>query len=172
MGEQYFGTGLIVGRFDPPHLGHSYMIDVAAQRCERLVVFVNSSTDRDTAPGALRAEWLGDLHPDVVVLELRHHLGTNFDDEDLWSKWMATFHDHWPHEVGPHAVFSSDDYVGEIARRFDAVAVVVDADRVNVSISATQIREAPGDHLDRLAPAVRLWVETNWLGHEKAHPGD
>ena len=36
-------TGLIVGRFDPPHLGHSYMIESAAAQCERLVVFVNSS---------------------------------------------------------------------------------------------------------------------------------
>jgi len=52
------------------------------------------------------------------------------------------------------------------------VAVVVDADRVNVAISATQIREAPGDHLDRLAPAVRLWVEANWLEPEKVHPGE
>ncbi len=164
MGEQYFRTGLIVGRFDPPHLGHSYMINIAAQRCERLVVFVNSSTERDSAPGLLRAEWLGDLHPDVVVLELRHCLGTDFDDEDLWAKWRATFRDHWPHEIGPHAVFSSDDYVGEIARRFDAVSVVVDADRITVPISATQIRASPEDHLHRLAPAVSAWVESNWMG--------
>ncbi|MDA3032917.1 MAG: adenylyltransferase/cytidyltransferase family protein [Actinomycetota bacterium] len=170
MGEQHFSTGLIVGRFDPPHLGHSFMIDVAAQRCEQLVVFVNSSTERDTAPGPLRAEWLGDLHPHVTVVELRHQLGTDFDDEDLWAKWMATFRDHWPHEIGPHAVFSSDDYVGEIARRFDAVSVVVDADRVTVPISATQIRESPRDHLHCLAPVVRAWVEANWLDHEKTQP--
>lgn len=170
MREQHFRTGLIVGRFDPPHLGHSYMIDAAAQRCERLVVFVNSSSERDTAPGLLRAEWLGDLHPHVTVLELRHQLGTDFEDEDLWAKWMATFHDHWPHEIGPHAVFSSDEYVGEIARRFDAVSVVVDADRVTVPISATQIRESPSDHLDRLAPVVRSWVETNWVERKEAHP--
>ncbi|MSX77247.1 MAG: adenylyltransferase/cytidyltransferase family protein, partial [Actinobacteria bacterium] len=32
-------TGLIIGRFDPPHLGHSYMIEWALQHCEQLVVF-------------------------------------------------------------------------------------------------------------------------------------
>ena len=36
---------LIVGRFDPPHLGHSHMIEWAAQRCDLLVVFVNTSPD-------------------------------------------------------------------------------------------------------------------------------
>lgn len=156
-------TGLIVGRFDPPHLGHSYMIDWAAARCDRLVVFVNSSAARDTAPGSLRAGWLAELHPDVTVLELRHRLGTDFDDEELWLQWMALFRDHWPHAQGPHAVFSSDGYVVELASRFGAAHVVVDADRAEVPISATQIRERPGDHLDRLAPIVRAWVESNWL---------
>lgn len=158
-----FQTGLIVGRFDPPHLGHSYMIEWAATRCEELVVFVNSSEIRDTAPGVLRAGWLADLHVDVAVREVRHTLGTDFDDEDLWAKWMALFRSHWPHEDGPHAVFSSDDYVGELARRFGAISIVVDADRENVPISATQIREAPADHLHLLADPVRHWVETNWV---------
>ena len=60
-------------------------------------------------------------------------------------------------------MFSSDPYVDELADRFGAEAVVVDADRTTVPISATQIRTAPGDHLDRLAPVVRAWVEANWL---------
>ena len=49
-------TGLIVGRFNPPHLGHSYMIDWAASRVERLVVFVNTR-DGELVPGSLRAGW-------------------------------------------------------------------------------------------------------------------
>jgi HTH-type transcriptional repressor of NAD biosynthesis genes len=156
-------TGLIVGRFDPPHLGHSFMIDWAAQRCEQLVVFVNSSNATDTAPGDLRAGWLADLHPTVQVREVRHQLWNDWNDEDLWARWMALFRSEWPLSAGPHVVFSSDAYVSELARRFDADSVVVDADRSTVPISATQIREAPAEHLDRLAPAVRTWVEANWV---------
>lgn len=156
-------TGLIVGRFDPPHLGHSYMIESAATRCDELVVFVNSSTERDTAPGHLRAGWLAELHPEVTVIEVRHSLETNFDDPDLWTRWMELFRSHWPLDDGPHVVFSSDGYVSELAERFGAEAVVVDAERATVPISATQIRASPGEHLDRLAPPVRAWVETNWL---------
>jgi HTH-type transcriptional regulator, transcriptional repressor of NAD biosynthesis genes len=156
-------TGLIVGRFDPPHLGHSHMIDWAAQWCHELVVFVNTSPDRDTAPGDLRAGWLAELHPEVTVIEVRHRLATDFADEELWSKWMALFTEMWPHEDGPHAVFSSDEYVVELATRFGAEHVVVDAERAAVPISATQIRTDPARHLDRLAPPVRAWVETNWL---------
>jgi NadR type nicotinamide-nucleotide adenylyltransferase len=158
-----YPTGLIVGRFDPPHLGHSYMIDWAAERCDQLVVFVNSSEQRDAAPGPLRAQWLAELHPDVAVREVRHRLGTDFHDEELWGKWMALFRSEWPHPHGPHVVFSSDDYVGELARRFDAVSVVVDAERTNVPISATQVRASPAEHLDHLAEPVRRWVAANWI---------
>ena len=60
-------------------------------------------------------------------------------------------------------VFSSDAYVVELANRFGARHVMVDADRVTVPISATQIRADPASHLHHLAPPVRAWVETNWL---------
>ena len=156
-------TGLIVGRFDPPHLGHSYMIDRAAERCSELVVYVNSSVERDAVPGPLRAGWLTDLHPHVHVREVRHSLRTDFDDPDLWERWMELFRSEWPHDSGPDAVFSSDPYVTELADRFGATAVVVDADRAAVPVSATMIRADPGAHLDRVAPPVRTWIRSNWL---------
>lgn len=157
-----FPTGLIIGRFNPPHLGHSFMIEWAAQRTDRLVVFVNTR-EGELVPGALRALWLGDLHPDVTVIEVQHQLDNNFADEDLWAKWMALLRVRWPFDTGPHAVFSSDAYISELAQRFGAQAVLVDESRTNVPISATLIREAPADHLDRLAPVVRTWVQANLL---------
>lgn len=158
-----YPTGLIVGRFDPPHLGHAHMIDWAAERTDRLVVYVNSSFARDTVPGELRAAWLAETHPGVEVRVVRHQLHTDWDDEELWAKWIELFRAHWPYDVGPHAVFSSDDYVAGIARRLEAEAVTVDPDRVAVPISATQIRDEPAAHLDKVAPPVRQWIESNWL---------
>jgi HTH-type transcriptional regulator, transcriptional repressor of NAD biosynthesis genes len=155
-------TGLIVGRFDPPHLGHSFMIDWAARRVDRLVVYVNSRAT-DAVDGALRARWLAELHPDVTILEVRHDLDTDFADEELWARWIALFREGWPYDDGPDVVFSSDHYVGGIADRLGATAVVVDADRATVPVSATMIRESPADHLDHLAPPVRAWVEQHWL---------
>lgn len=139
------------------------MIESAAQRCADLVVFVNSSPARDAVPGELRAGWLAELHPDVTVIEVRHRLGTDFDDEDLWARWMRLFEQCWPRDGGPDVVFSSDRYVVELARRFGADHVIVDADRSTVPISATQVRDDPAAHLDVLAPPVRAWIETNWL---------
>lgn len=154
-------SGLIVGRFDPPHLGHSYMIDWAAARVDRLAVYVNSGV-ADAAPGELRAAWLSELHPQVAVVEVRHSLRTDWGDQELWQRWIDLFRRHWPYDEGPHAVFSSDPYVDGIAARLGAVPVVVDAERATVPISATMVRTAPAEHLERLAPPVREWVRRNW----------
>lgn len=154
-------TGLIVGRFDPPHLGHSFMIDWAAERTARLAVYVNSG-DADAVPGSQRAAWLAELHPSVEVVEVRHALRTDWSDDDLWRRWIELFREHWPFDDGPHAVFSSEAYVEGIAARLGASPVVVDAERAHVPVSATMIRTDPARHLDRLAPPVRAWVQRHW----------
>ena len=158
-GEHRPASGLIVGRFCPPHLGHSFMIDVAASKVDRLVVMVNTR-DGEPVPGELRTAWLAELHPDVTVVEVRHDLRTDFGDEGLWTQWMDLFRSRWPLDSdGPAVVFSSEVYGNEIARRFGAEAVAVDPDRTTVPVSATLVRERPLDHLHFLAPPVRAWVE-------------
>jgi hypothetical protein len=139
------------------------MIDWAAQRCERLVVYVNSSNGARCGAGRAASSWLAELHPHVTVIEVRHSLGTDFDDEELWAKWMELFTERWPHDDGPARRVLLRRVRRRAGVRFDAQHVVVDADRTTVPISATQIRESPGDHLHHLAPPVRAWVESNWL---------
>ena len=155
-------SGLIIGRFDPPHLGHSYMIEWAHERCEQLVVFVNTKQG-EAAPGHLRAQWLQDLHPEVKVVQVEHDLHNDWDDQELWAKWINLLRSKWPLANGPEVVVSSDFYISELAQRLGAEAVVCDPERMNVPISATLIRNDPATHLERLAPSVRDWVERNWL---------
>jgi HTH-type transcriptional repressor of NAD biosynthesis genes len=147
----------------PPHLGHSFLIDRSSEHCEHLVVFVNTRRT-EPIPGILRAQWLADLHPTAEVVQVAHDLETNFDDHDLWERWIQLFSTHWPLDEGPHALFSSELYGGELAHRLGAEHVPVDPDRSHVRISATEIRQDPLSHLDLLAPEVAAWVE-QWARH-------
>jgi HTH-type transcriptional repressor of NAD biosynthesis genes len=163
-----YPTGLIVGRFMPPHLGHSFLIEQAAGQCDELVVFVNTRRS-EPIPGILRAQWLRELHPGVEIVQVAHDLDTNFDDEELWDRWIGLFSSHWPLDAGPHALFSSEPYGAELARRLGADAVLVDPERARVPVSASQIRERPLAHLDKVAPPVRVWLEA-WVGRDGTPP--
>ena len=160
-------SGLIIGRFDPPHLGHSYMIEWAQQRCTEVVVFVNTKQG-EAVPGHLRAQWLQELHPAAHVVQVEHNLHNDWDDQDLWARWIELLQSKWPITSGPSAkgpdvVVSSDFYIAELARRLGALPLICDPERAHVPISATLIRNDPATHLELLAPQVRNWVERNWL---------
>ena len=138
------------------------MIDWARERCDDVVVFVNTR-DGETFPGDLRAHWLQTLHPEVSVVRVAHDLHNDWNDEELWAKWIALFRSRWPLAVGPHVVVSSDFYISVLARRLGAEPLVCDPERANVPISATAIRNDPATHLSRVAPVVREWIEANYL---------
>ena len=55
------------------------MIEWARERAERVVVFVNTR-DGEAFPGMLRAGWLQQLHPEVLVVEVAHELKERFVD--------------------------------------------------------------------------------------------
>jgi cytidyltransferase-like protein len=58
--------GLIVGKFYPPHKGHSFLIETALKQCDDLAIIVCVKKE-ETITGKLRAEWLQELHPQARV---------------------------------------------------------------------------------------------------------
>jgi NadR type nicotinamide-nucleotide adenylyltransferase len=157
-------TGLIIGRFCPPHLGHSHLIDAAAAEVDELTVVVFTK-EHESVPGALRAGWLAELHPDVRVAHVPTSLVTDWNDPQVWEQWIALIRSVVP--AGPDVVFSSERYGDEVARRLGARHLCVDPDRSTVPISATAIRADPLAHLEHLAPPVRAWYAAQAAGGGK-----
>ena len=56
------------------------------------------------------------------------------------------------------AVFSSEPYGTELARRFDAAPVLLDSGRDTFAVSATKVRADPVAHWDEIEPPVRAWL--------------
>lgn len=140
-------SGLIVGKFYPPHRGHSFLIDSARARVEQLTVVVCERADQ-TIPGALRASWLRETHPDVDVRVVRDIEAD--DDSAAWAAYMI--------EIlggGPDVVFTSEPYGDAFAAALRCEHVSVDGRRLHVPCSGREIRNDPLSHLDDLQPCVR-----------------
>ncbi|WP_308167525.1 AAA family ATPase [Catellatospora tritici] len=153
-----FGHGMVVGKFYPPHAGHHHLIRAAAAVCDEVTVVV-APARAESIPLELRLDWLRAEHADTpwVRFEGRYD-DTRVDlaDPAVWEAHCAVFRD----AVGGRrvdAVFSSEGYGDELARRFDAVHVPVDPDRSAVPVSGSAVRADPVAHWDRLSPPVRGW---------------
>lgn len=150
-----YDHGLVVGKFYPPHAGHHYLIDEAQRRARRLTIIVAGSR-QETIPLELRVKWLRERHPAARVVAGYDETPVDLDDPAIWDAHIRVFRDLCPEPVD--AVFSSEEYGDELARRFDARHVAVDRSRSAVPISGTVIRADPAAHWSSLAPSVRAWL--------------
>lgn len=141
-------TGLVIGKFYPPHRGHKFLIDTARAQVDRLIVIV-CHREGQTIPGELRKAWMEAIHPDCEIHLVPDELA---DESAPWAEFTLMHLGN-----GPDIVFTSESYGADYAGLIGAAHVMVDADRVLVPISGTMIRAAPLDHLDFLEPVVRAY---------------
>ncbi|MFI7427023.1 AAA family ATPase [Micromonospora sp. NPDC049836] len=154
-----FRHGLVVGKFYPPHAGHHALIEAAAARCATVTVVVAPSR-RESIPLAERVEWLREAHagtPWVRVVGRYDDHPVDYADPAVWDLHCAVFADALG-GAPVDAVFSSEAYGAELARRFGAVPVCVDPERRTVPVSGTAVRADPAAHWRWLSPAVRAWL--------------
>lgn len=153
--------GLIVGKFYPPHSGHHLLIDAAVAACDRVTVVVAPSSV-ESIPLDVRAGWLRERHPAVTVAAVIDDVPVDYDDAGIWDAHCVIFRDAVkdaaPDAPAVDAVFSSEEYGPELARRFDAVHVAVDPARAACPISGTAVRADPVAHWHDLSAPVRAWL--------------
>ena len=134
-------TGLLIGKFMPPHNGHRHLIDTARREVDRLTVVV-CSIGAEPIPGSLRHAWMRELYPDLNVLHLAEELPQEPGDHlEFWALWTTALRRVHPDPID--AVFASEPYVHRLAACLGASAVEVDTGRQTVPISASAICADP-----------------------------
>ncbi|GAB16616.1 hypothetical protein GOEFS_008_00250 [Gordonia effusa NBRC 100432] len=130
--------GLIIGKFYPPHHGHDHLIRSALRVCDRVTVELIGSSG-ESIPLADRAAWLRESHPTIHLMTEIDDTPVDFDSASAWDAHMRTIRRLLDAPVD--AVFSSDAYGAELARRLDAAWVQVDPGRRANPISGTAVRD-------------------------------
>jgi NadR type nicotinamide-nucleotide adenylyltransferase len=147
-------VGVVIGKFLPPHRGHSYLIESACAGADRVVVIVCARPD-DPIPAEIRAGMLRELHPQTTVLVTTDDIPD--DQGEATSKaWAARTVDLLG-GTGPDVVFSSEEYGPRYASFMGARHVSVDPGRSRFTISGTAVRADPWTRAAFLAPVVRAW---------------
>ncbi|MFJ3906760.1 AAA family ATPase [Streptomyces sp. NPDC090025] len=152
MSGTRYGHGLVLGKFYPPHAGHHHLVRTARERCDRLTVLVCASAV-ESVPLADRVAWMREVHPDALVVGTVDDVPVDLHDPDIWDAHMAIFRAAVPEPVD--AVFTSEPYGDELARRFGAAAVSVDPGRIRHPVSGTAVRADPIGSWQHLAAPVR-----------------
>ena len=167
MSGPRFRHGLVIGKFYPPHLGHHLLVEEAAAACDRVTVVV-AAASVETIPLGDRVAWMRTTHaatPHVRIVGATDDHPIDYASDDAWAAHVAVFAnavaraailDGVPEHAPVDAVFTSEPYGDELARRFGgATSVVVDAARVRRPVSSTAVRADVAGRWDDLAPATK-----------------
>ncbi|HEY3873804.1 MAG TPA: AAA family ATPase [Actinocrinis sp.] len=163
-GHADFAHGLVIGKFYPPHPGHHFLIRTAAQSCRRVTVVVMAAAV-ESIPLDERVRWLREAFRDkegVAVQGVEDDHEIDFESAEAWSAHVTLMRagvDQGPHASVPvDAVFCSEPYGAELARRFDAAEVRLDPARATFAVSGTKVRSDPVAAWPLLEPPVRGWL--------------
>ncbi len=135
--------GLVIGKFYPPHKGHSRLIQTALNTCDSVVVLV-CDAPWQIISGKLRAEWLQLLFPQAQVMVIPD-IGKD-DDSVAWGAYTKEFLGYTPDFV----FTGSEAYGDPYAKELNATHIAIPR-----AFSATQVRQNPLTYLDELEVPVR-----------------
>ncbi len=150
---------LVIGKFYPPHAGHALLVRTAAAAAERVTLVVMASRV-ESIPLARRVDWLREIHadaPNVTVTGIADEHPIDLGSDAIWSAHVALMREAVASATDEpiDAVFTSESYGDELARRLGARHVAVDPTRDAVPISGAAVRADPVASWDALAPCVR-----------------
>ncbi|MFZ4534893.1 AAA family ATPase [Propionivibrio sp.] len=146
-------TGMMLGKFLPPHYGHVYLGDFARHFVKELTIVVGT-LKRESIPGHLRYQWMKQLFPGVNVVHLDEELPQNPSEHpDFWQRWQTALENILP--CRPEVVFASEPYGQKLAEVLGGRFIPVNPDRSIRPVSGTAVRADPYQHWDLIPPPVR-----------------
>jgi HTH-type transcriptional repressor of NAD biosynthesis genes len=158
-------VGFIGGKYLPLHQGHVFAIMKASSMVDKLYVVLSSSEKRDSklcfdnnikyANAEIRLSWLGELVHDLENIEIIHIVDNYgvFDYE--WKSGCKAVKKAIKEDID--YVFSSEQGYDDIFKTYypRSKHIVIDDNRCEVPISATEIRENLYKHWDKIPSYVR-----------------
>ncbi len=147
-------SGLVCGRFLPPHAGHRFVLDVARQSAGHLTALIFASKS-DPIPAAWRAAWLREMCPGVQVGIVDADALPDDAAPDFVQRAAALVREHVPDGVDD--LFASDLSAVPLAEHLKATFVPVDPARRQVPISGSELRADVMAGWHFLPEVVRPW---------------
>lgn len=138
-------TGLIVGRFLPPHAGHVLLVQTAQSIADELILAMIVGADDPIAP-IERERWLAELFPKAKLVQIGNVMARE-------ARWWEPILAQLPKPID--LVFAGDGEALSLASALGARYIQLDPYYQTVPVRSAEIRADPAAHWHFLPPPVR-----------------
>ncbi len=151
-------TGLVLGKFNPLHLGHLALIEFAQRNCDELIVLICAS-DNEVVAGSTRFKWVRDsfennfkVRPVIFNYSEAELPNTSASSRDVSKIWASRLKTLFPKI---DIVFSSEIYGDYLAENLKCKHICFDIERAIIKISASKLNSNIFKYWDYLAPSAK-----------------
>lgn len=149
MANQYFKVGLVIGRFQPFHKGHKFLVDAALDSCDQVIVVIGSAQAYDTPKNPLgwgeRYAIISNVYKDEVLNGRLHILPVNdrvnYSNDSSFGEYIDA---QVENALGMHfdCVIEGKEEIRTDWYKTLPLKGTIQVDREGLDVSATKIREA------------------------------
>jgi NadR type nicotinamide-nucleotide adenylyltransferase len=146
-------TGLTLGKFAPLHKGHQFIIETAIKETDQVIVIVYDAPDTTSVPLNIRAGWIRELYPSVVVIEGWNGptvIGDTPEIKEIQEKYILSL---LKGRKITH-FYSSEFYSDHMSKALGAINREIDRDRKTIPVSGSLIRCNPYLNRKYVSPVV------------------
>ena len=146
-------TGVILGKFMPPHEGHVALVRTASYLVDRLTIILSAS-DEDPISPSVRKGWMESLFPEAVVIVVNNGAEPLASDSPDWGPIIRGFH---PEAID--RVIGSEDYIVNLAKALNAQHFILDPMWMAFPANSDEVREDPFSHWKSIPDYVRPYFQ-------------
>ena len=150
-------TGLVLGKFMPPHKGHEMLLSFAYQFVDKLHIIIDNIDDGSYGeyyiPGEKRVAWIQKKYPRAEVVYLSSSMPQDPNMTGFWPIWIDTIYKTVGYRID--YVFVGETYGFQLAQNLGTTFIPIDALHEMRHISATELRNNLKDNWDKLASFVK-----------------
>lgn len=143
MAKSELRTGLVLGKFMPPHRGHEALIRFALEHCDRLIVLVCAYA-HEPIPGPLRLDWVKKSFASDASIDVEYCdealPNAPFSSREVSKAWADYLVQRFPQLTH---IFTSESYGDYVAEYAGITHMAFNPERNLVPVSATLIRQSP-----------------------------
>jgi HTH-type transcriptional repressor of NAD biosynthesis genes len=153
--------GLLIGKFYPLHIGHISLIKFAEAMVDELIILVDNHQSY-TLDVATRCSIIKNTFPqsNIKIIGIQEYTFQDPSESPIfWEYWTNLIKQYVPEPIT--CIIGAMNYVKTLAEHLECEFMILDEQRDGLSISATQIRNAPLKFWDFLAPESKPYFIKN-----------
>lgn len=146
-------TGVILGKFMPPHEGHVALVRTASYLVDRLMIILSVSNSDPISPH-VRKNWMENLFPKAVVIVVNNGEHALASDSPRWGQIIRGFH---PEAID--RVIGSEEYIVKLAGALNAQHFILDPMWMAFPANSIDVRKDPFNHWNSIPGFVRPYFQ-------------